>query len=330
MTTEQVVSTWADARNAIEAWRKEAEKTWIPEPAVVDNSHLEKGVSITPNVYRTPGGVYYLREPGVALLAEPRIYTSGIVDFLKGYSADVGFDAGINDYSDLDGNRSATLSQFAGQLCYLSFGSNRTPLSQSLKYYTHIKESGHGSVLEHANYSFLFYGISRTVTHELVRHRSGMGYSQVSQRYVDGSKLRFVERPEFSDDLQLHNDFVARIEQAYTDYDRIAHYLENKQIDGHKLLQGDNRGERRKAVNQTARESLPNETEAPIVATGNVRAWRHILEQRCSVHAERPIRRAMMYAYTILRLVAPEAFEDYKIVHLDNGDLALNTPYRKV
>lgn len=66
------------------------------------------------------------------------------------------------------------LAEFAGRLCYMS---QRNPASrQTREYLENIKRQGHGSVLEHANYSVLAEGISRSLTHELVRHRAGWGY----------------------------------------------------------------------------------------------------------------------------------------------------------
>ena len=86
-----------------------------------------------------------------------------------------------------DGER---LAEFAGRLCYMS---QRTPASRSTRdYLENIKKQGHGSVLEHASYSLLLEGISRSLTHELVRHRAGFAYSQLSQRYVDESEAAFV------------------------------------------------------------------------------------------------------------------------------------------
>jgi len=84
------------------------------------------------------------------------------------------------------GGDGAQLAKFAGQLCYLSFGAQRTRNSEAAKYLEHIKASGHGSVFEHVNYSLLLWGVSRAFTHELVRHRAGFGFSQVSQRYIAG------------------------------------------------------------------------------------------------------------------------------------------------
>ena len=85
------------------------------------------------------------------------------------------------------------LAEFAGRLCYMS---QRNPAGRATReYLENIKKQGHGSVLEHANYSLLFEGVSRSLTHELVRHRAGFAYSQLSQRYVDEKDANFVVPP---------------------------------------------------------------------------------------------------------------------------------------
>ena len=85
------------------------------------------------------------------------------------------------------------LAEFAGRLCYMS---QRNPASRTTAdYLENIKRQGHGSVLEHASYSLLLEGVSRSLTHELVRHRAGTAMSQLSQRYVDESEASFVVPP---------------------------------------------------------------------------------------------------------------------------------------
>ena len=82
--------------------------------------------------------------------------------------------------------------------------SQRNPANRTTRdYLENIKKQGHGSVLEHANYSVLVEGVSRSLTHELVRHRAGWAYSQLSQRYVDESVADFVMPPAIIGDESL-------------------------------------------------------------------------------------------------------------------------------
>src|SRR5947209_9432739 len=132
----------------------------------------------------------------------------GVAGFLEGFDPSLQFSEYPNDPTKLpDG---AQLCKVAGQVCYMSFGSKRTFNEQAERYFNNLKSSGHGSVFEHASFSLLLYGISRSVTHEMVRHRAGLGFSQLSQRYVSGRMLRFVERPEYQADDALHSQCLQR------------------------------------------------------------------------------------------------------------------------
>lgn len=95
---------------------------------------------------------------------------------------------------------SEALCEVAGRVCYMSFARPRP--GGNKEYLGHIKEVGHGSVLEHAVFNLIFTGVSRTLTHELVRHRAGFGYSQLSQRYVDESVAEYVVPHDLKDEVQ--------------------------------------------------------------------------------------------------------------------------------
>src|SRR6266480_6910882 len=167
-------------------------------------------------VHYSSGGIPYLVKPGVVLLARPNVHPAGLSVFLAGFDESLHFTEYLDDPTQLpDG---AQLCKIAGQVCYMSFGRGRSFNAQADRYFNNLKSSGHGSVFEHANFSLLLYGVSRSVTHELVRHRAGFSFSQTSQRYVSGRVLRFVERPEFAQDEQLHTQFLQRIERSASEY----------------------------------------------------------------------------------------------------------------
>src|SRR5215208_2055783 len=107
-----------------------------------------------------------------------------------------------------DGER---LAEFAGRLCYMS---QHNPASRSTRdYLENIKKQGHGSVLEHANYSLLLEGVSRSLTHELIRHRAGFAYCLAGDTLLysehraggkrDGAKKRTI-REIFEKTLTPH------------------------------------------------------------------------------------------------------------------------------
>jgi thymidylate synthase (FAD) len=174
------------------------------------------------------------------------------------------------------------------------------------------------------------YGISRSVTHELVRHRAGFGFSQLSQRYVSGRMLRFVERPEYTTDERLHQQFLERIERAAAEYAALTNRLLEMQQTGATILSAEQRTDLRKKVQQCARSVLPNETEAPIVITGNARAWRHVIEARADAHAEIEIRELAVRIFLCLRLADPVLFGDYTLEQLPDGTYTVKTEFEKV
>ena len=279
-------------------------------------------------VYFTKEKTAYLKNPGLALISKPDVDISGISDFLEGFPKDYEFIKYLKDLVKLP--PAEKLTKVAGQTCYMSFGPKRTWNKDAQKYFDNIILSGHGSVMEHANFSFLIWGVSRSFTHEIVRHRAGCAYSQVSQRYVSGRVLRFVERAEYQKDKHLHQLFEERIDRAYKEYSKMADYLYSKQEKGDKILSGDEKTDLRKKVQQVSRSLLPNETEAPIVVTANARAWRHMINMRASNHAEVEIRNVFFNIYKILKEVSPMLFKDFKIVHLSDGTYSVKTGFPKV
>ena len=287
-----------------------------------------------PPVFFTPGGTAYLKDPGVVLLAAPIFcVNAGLRTFLIGLDPE--FETGYNDFFDARAGVSeqgAThsfagehLVQLAGQLCYLSLGARRTTVGENATYLRKILSSGHGSVLEHANYTLLFYGIDRACTHELVRHRAGMAYSQVSQRYVDGRHLRFCMPFEYQQREELTTSFEKFIDYAADTYANRTEEL--------KLVFPQQPGEVatdwRKRIQSCARECLPNATEAPIIVTGNARSWRHVLSMRTAKAADVRIRRPMIRALQVLQAAAPDLFGDFRTFNLPDGSIGAEAEFPK-
>ncbi len=275
--------------------------------------------------HTTEGGNKYVVDPRVEIIAETIFDTwLGSGAMLELFPEE---SPGIVDYGEQDYETGAeVLSQFAGQLCYLSFGENRTKLTDNKKYLNRIMESAHGSVFEHSSYSVLFFGIDRATTHELVRHRAGTAFSQVSQRYVDDEHLRFVLPYEYRGSSKLIAQFERRVDRAVEDYRATTHEL--KEVI--KRNDGESSTEYRKRIQSCSREVLPNCTEAPIIVTANVRAWRHICSMRCSAHADVRIRRPMIELLKELQMRAPNLFCDFKYETLRDGTQAASSRYPKV
>lgn len=218
-----------------------------------------------------------------------------------------------------DGER---LAEFSGRLCYMS---QANPASRSTReYLENIKRQGHGSVLEHAVYSILLEGVSRSLTHELVRHRAGFAYSQLSQRYVDESEANFVVPPAIIGDEALEASWKEQVERAQHSYVTLVATL----MERYEWVE--NRVHRRKMAREAARGVLPNSTETKIVVTGNARAWRTMLELRASEGAEQEIRRLAVTLLRVLQAEAPAFFSDFEVYEgADRRDAARLT-YHKV
>lgn len=252
----------------------------------------------------TASRLYY--EPKVSVLARPAFATPEHL--------------GVNWIGEsTDGER---LAEFAGRLCYMS---QHNPASRSTRdYLENIKKQGHGSVLEHANYSLLLEGISRSLTHELVRHRAGFAYSQLSQRYVDESEACFVVPPAVAGDEALEGAWRSQIESAQAAYVALVAQL----MERYSWVA--DRVHRRKMAREAARGVLPNSTETKIVVTGNARAWRTMLELRSSEGAELEIRRMAIMVLRVLQQEAPGFFSDFEIYVADDRREAGRISYHKV
>jgi len=218
-----------------------------------------------------------------------------------------------------DGER---LAEFAGRLCYMS---QKNPANRETRdYLENIKKQGHGSVLEHASYSLLLEGVSRSLTHELVRHRAGFAYSQLSQRYVDESEANFVVPPAMIGEEALEKTWRTQIEEAQRSYVRLVEQLmERYGWVADKI-------HRRKMAREAARGVLPNSTETKIVVTANARAWRTMLELRSSEGAELEIRRCAVLILRLLQRETPGFFSDFEIYQAEDRREAARIVYHKV
>lgn len=255
-----------------------------------------------------------IRRPSVYLVGRQVVNDSAIEQFLV--------DHGVAAWSTDTGVAGEKLAEIAGRVCYMSFAKPRP--GGNAKYLDHIKEVGHGSVLEHAVFNLLITGVSRSFTHELVRHRAGFGFSQLSQRYVDESVAEFVEPDCIADDPELHEIFRASVEQAQAAYIRLTDGLARKFADVTDATL------RRKMARQAARSVLPNATETKIFVTANARALRHFIELRCNEHAETEIRIVAGMVLEVLQKEAPNLFGDYTLEDLPDGTKAARTKWRKV
>jgi thymidylate synthase (FAD) len=253
-----------------------------------------------------------LREPTVYLLGRQIVNEAELARFLADHEVTWQTDTEVG---------AERLSEVAGRVCYMSFARPRPGGNKA--YLGHILEVGHGSVLEHSVWSFLFTGVSRSLTHELVRHRH-FSYSQLSQRYVDESVAEYVEPDCIAADAELHRLWLDAVAHAHRAYQALAEKLQEKfQMEPDRTL-------RRKLARQAARSVLPNATETKIFVTANARALRHFIELRASRHAEPEIRKLAVTVLQIMQHEAPHVFQDYDLLPLPDGTQEAVTSHRKV
>jgi thymidylate synthase (FAD) len=220
--------------------------------------------------------------------------------------------------TDADGGQA--LAEFAGRACYQSWHKPNPSTATNAGYLKHIIDIGHLSVLEHGTVTFYLTGVSRSFTHELIRHRH-FSYSQLSQRYVPERDAAMVEPDVIAQDPDLHKKFVEATDAAVRAYTELLEGLEARFADV------DNATLRRKQARQAARSVLPNATETRIVVTGNYRAWRHFVAMRATEHADIEIRAIAVACLRELQRIAPNVFADFVITTLADGTEIAASPY---
>lgn len=159
---------------------------------------------------------------------------------------------------------------------------------------TRVMESGHTSPLEHVSFTFAVSGVSRALTHQLVRHRIA-SYSQQSQRYVDGSDFEYVLPPSVAGDDEARKRFIACMQAISAAYRDIKDMLEQK-------------GRTGSSANEDARFVLPQAAASRLVVTMNCRGLLNFFEHRCCTRAQWEIRNLAGQMLQLCREALPVVF----------------------
>jgi thymidylate synthase (FAD) len=241
--------------------------------------------------------------PSVFLIARPSVDIAG----MRGYLEDVGGAAWLDLRSNgSDGvNPGQLLVEFAGRACYRSWEPGLNPnvtriRTDQAQYFENILKSHHGSVLEHANYSFALRNVSRVFTHELVRHRAGSAFSQESLRYVRLADIGFRVPPALE---PVRDQVLSIVEQ-----------LEEFQRDAAAALGIDDEGvpfHVKKEVTSALRRLAPIGLSTDIIWTANVRTLRHVIEMRTAPGAEEELRHVFGLVAERMVAEAPGLFQDF-------------------
>jgi len=187
------------------------------------------------------------------------------------------------------------LIEFAGRLCYESFHLPNEDTSTNDAYVRNIVSQGHESVLEHVSVTFYVEGVSRNLTHELIRHRH-LSFSELSQRFVNMEEANVVIPPAFR--KEGGTDVKYPLGDAHKGaYNEAVDFLKES-------------GYSRKQAREAARYGLPAGTETKLVVTGNLRAWRDVLKKRLSVHADAEMQEFALKVWEQLSADYPDVFAD--------------------
>jgi thymidylate synthase (FAD) len=247
-----------------------------------------------------------VNKPKVYLVAKTMLVNQGLNEYLK--------DIGDPDWSaDKKVSDGENLIEAAGRMCYRSwqpYDENKPNATNpnvgqvrkgNKEYLENVLSSGHGSIMEHVSLTFICKGVSRVFTHELVRHRVGMAYSQESLRYVRLDNLPFW----LPETVKENSD----AEKKFTD---VIDFLENVQGDLLSIFNFANIKDfnKKKFLTSMFRRLAPIGLATSIMVTGNLRAWRHIIAMRTSIHAEEEIRLVGNQIAKICKKEYPNIFQD--------------------
>ena len=242
--------------------------------------------------------------PAIFLVSRPAIDLEG----MRGYLCDVGGESWLERRvggTDADPNGAELLVEFAGHACYRSWEPGLNPNVRKVRtdqreYFANILRSAHGSVLEHANFSFALRNCGRVFTHELVRHRAGSAFSQESLRYVRLADIGFRVPPALA---PLRERVLAIVEQLEEFQRSAAHELgiDEEGVPFHV----------KKEITSALRRLAPIGLSTDIIWTANVRTLRHVIEMRTNEGAEEELRLVFDRIATIMRAEAPGLFQDF-------------------
>jgi thymidylate synthase (FAD) len=241
--------------------------------------------------------------PQVFLVARPSVNVDGMRAYLESVGGVSWLEMREQAREQL--NDGELLAEFGGRMCYRSWEPGLNPnvtriRTDQKEYFANVLRSAHGSVLEHANFSFAFRNVSRVFTHELIRHRAGSAFSQESLRYVRLTDIGFRVPPALE---PLRDQVISLVEQ-----------LEEFQLSAAEQLEIDN-GEMpfhvKKEITSALRRLAPTGLSTDILWTANVRTLRHVIEMRTDPGAEEELRSVFNLVAEIMKSEAPSLFQDF-------------------
>jgi len=215
----------------------------------------------------------------------------------------------------------------AAKLCYSSVGVDEIAVGlteeKTSNFINMLASFGHHSPMEHVSFTFAIEGVSRSLTHQLVRHRVA-SYSQQSQRYVKLEAFEYIMPPAIAQNEEAKKIFTDAMKKDQEDYDKlvqilskaaleqyISEYRVKNEVDGEideKILKS-LKGKAEKKSIEDARYVFPNACETKIIATMNARELIHFFGHRCCNRAQWEIRALADEMLKLVKEVAPNLFK---------------------
>ncbi len=250
-------------------------------------------------------------KPRIYLISRPRFDVDAFLSFLKAESTEWARSPRATEVEEI--------VEIAGRICYMSFGEKQSPRRDG-DYIHNLIRQGHESVLEHVSWTFLMVGISRAFTHQLVRHRVGFAFSQLSQQYHEETSATFVEPAHLQQSPKALRAWRKAVAVSQESYKVILDSL--GELEGKAGLELSKK-EFKRAIRSAARSVLPNATETKIVVTANARALRHFFKIRGSIPGDIEMREVAAALFNHVRIEAPSLFADFTLEKLADGSPVL-------
>ena len=246
----------------------------------------------------------------IYLISRPTIDDKGLSSFLNDEGQDWRRTPNTND--------SEYIVEMAGRICHMSFG-YRQLTGSNRDFIESLIAKQHESVLEHATWTFIATGITRSLTHQIVRHRIGFSFSQMSQQYKDQTSFEFIIPPGLEGDENIRKELEMAEKASKNAYSNLKKLIEKQQANNAIKEERGSKGEAEKFVRSAARSVLPNCIETKLVFSANGRSIRHFLKLRGSIVWDIEMR---LFCHELLLIMKQEAhniFRDFTINIHDDG-----------
>jgi len=273
----------------------------------------------------------FLTKPRIELIGKSVFDIDGLMKFLDSSGFEwPEFQKKLDSNMDLGDHDNEYLIEFGGRNCYQSWPKKGGELKGRTheQHIKHLIEVGHGSCLEHSTFNFQIWNVSRSLTHELVRTRVGVAYSQLSQRYVDSSNINFIVPPAILELEKVNQQAVEKWKQFCLQSRDLYEELTSDLMELYKDIE--DKTEKRKRSRESARSVLPNCAETKIMVTLNGRSVRTLMELRGSQGADREIRMLAVEMFKIMERDFPLIVHGMSIIKLPDGSEGIESKFRKV